>query len=74
VTAGSSPGPLLVTLGLGLVILGVLVWTGALSWFGRLPGDIRIEREAVRVYIPLMSLLVISAVLNLVFYLARRWL
>jgi len=74
VTAGSSPGPLLVTLGLGLVILGVLVWTGALSWFGRLPGDIRIERETVRVYIPLMSLLVISAVLNLVFYLARRWL
>jgi len=74
VTAGSSPGPLLVTLGLGLVILGALVWTGALSWFGRLPGDIRIEREAVRVYIPLMSLLVISAVLNLVFYLARRWL
>lgn len=73
-TAGSSPGPLLVTLGLGLVILGVLVWTGALSWFGRLPGDIRIERETVRVYIPLMSLLVVSAVLNLVFYLARRWL
>lgn len=72
-TAGGSSGPLLVTLGAGLVILGVLVWTGALSWFGRLPGDIRIERETVRVYIPLMSLVVVSAVLNLIFYLARRW-
>ena len=72
-TAGGSSGPLLVTLGAGLVILGVLVWTGALSWFGRLPGDIRIERETVRVYIPLMSLIVVSAVLNLIFYLARRW-
>jgi len=72
-TAGGSGGPLLVTLGAGLVIVGILVWTGALSWFGRLPGDIRIERETVRVYIPLMSLIVVSAVLNLIFYLARRW-
>jgi Protein of unknown function (DUF2905). len=72
-TAGGSSGPLLVTLGAGLVIVGILVWTGALSWFGRLPGDIRIERETLRVYIPLMSLIVVSAVLNLIFYLARRW-
>ena len=72
-TAGGSGGPLLVTLGAGLVLVGILVWTGALSWFGRLPGDIRIERETVRVYIPLMSLIVVSAVLNLIFYLARRW-
>jgi len=72
-TAGGSGGPLLVTLGAGLVIVGILVWTGALAWFGRLPGDIRIERETVRVYIPLMSLIVVSAVLNLIFYLARRW-
>ena len=40
-----SPGPLLVALGIGLVILGLLVWSGALGWFGRLPGDIRIERD-----------------------------
>jgi hypothetical protein len=37
----SSPGPLLVALGVGLVLVGLLVWSGALSWFGRLPGDIR---------------------------------
>ena len=72
-TPGSSAaGPLLVTLGLGLVLLGLLAWTGALSWFGRLPGDIRIERNTVHVYIPLMSMLLISVVLNLVFYLLRR--
>jgi len=58
-TTGSSAGPLLVTAGLGLVILGLLAWTGALSWFGRLPGDIRIERDTVRVYIPFMSMLVL---------------
>jgi len=63
----------MVTLGLGLVIVGVLVWSGALSWFGRLPGDIRIERESVHVYIPLVSMLVVSVVLSLLLSLIRRF-
>lgn len=62
----------MVTLGVGLVIVGVLVWSGALSWFGRLPGDIRIERESVHVYIPLVSMLVVSVVLSLLLSLIRR--
>jgi len=63
----------MVTLGLGLVIVGVLVWSGALSRFGRLPGDIRIERESVHVYIPLVSMLVVSVVLSLLLSLIRRF-
>ena len=65
-------GRLLVGLGAVLLLLGGLVWAGALSWFGRLPGDIRIERETVRVYVPLVSMLLISLVLSLVLHLARR--
>ena len=60
-------------LGLGIVLLGLLVWSGALNWFGRLPGDVRIERETVRIYLPIVSMLVISVVLSLVFHLARRF-
>jgi len=63
----------MVTLGVGLVVVGVLVWSGALSWFGRLPGDIRIERESVHVYIPLVSMLVVSVVLSLLLSLIRRF-
>jgi DUF2905 family protein len=74
VTNASSAGPLLVTLGVGLVILGLLAWSGALSWFGRLPGDIRIERETVRIYFPITSMLIVSVVLSLVLYLVRRFL
>jgi DUF2905 family protein len=74
VTGGSSAGPLLVTLGVGLVIVGLLAWSGVLSWFGRLPGDIRIERETVRIYFPITSLLIVSVVLSLVLYLVRRFL
>ena len=67
----SSPGPLLVTLGVALILVGLLVWAGGLKWFGHLPGDIRIERDSVRVYIPLASMLVVSVVLSLVLYLRR---
>jgi uncharacterized membrane protein YidH (DUF202 family) len=70
----SEIGPLLVGVGVLLVVLGVLVWSGALNWFGRLPGDIRIERDTVRVYVPIVSMLVLSVVLTLVLNLARRWL
>jgi hypothetical protein len=72
-TGPGSPGPLLIALGVGLVLIGLLVWSGALAWFGRLPGDIRIERESVHVYIPLVSMLLVSAALSLLLYLIRRF-
>jgi DUF2905 family protein len=68
----SGSGPVLVGLGIALVLVGLLVWSGALSWFGRLPGDVRIERESVHIYVPLMSMLIVSAALSLLLYLVRR--
>jgi hypothetical protein len=62
-------GPLLVVVGLLVVLVGVLAWSGALSWFGHLPGDIRIEGESVRVYIPWVSLLVVSAGISILMFL-----
>jgi hypothetical protein len=70
---GSSPGPIIVAIGIVVVLVGLVVWAGALSWFGRLPGDIRIERESTRVYIPLASMLLISIVLSLVMYVLNRF-
>jgi hypothetical protein len=55
-----------------MVVVGVLVWAGALSWFGRLPGDIRISGENVHVYIPITSCLVLSLLLTIVLSLFRR--
>ena len=68
-----SPGPMLVALGVVLILIGLLFWSGSMSWFGRLPGDIRIERESVRIYVPIVSMLVVSVVVSLVLYLARRF-
>jgi hypothetical protein len=68
-----SAGPIIVMLGIAVVLIGLVVWSGGLSWFGRLPGDIRIERDTVRVYIPIVSMLVISVVVSLVLYLINRF-
>lgn len=68
----SSPGFALIVIGIVLVAIGLLATTGALSWFGRLPGDIRVERGSTRVYIPITSMLLISLILSLVSALVRR--
>jgi hypothetical protein len=71
--APASPvGPLLVGLGLVLVVVGLLAWGGALSWFGRLPGDFRVARGPVRVYAPVASMLLVSVVLTIAAALVRR--
>ena len=59
---------------LGLVIAGVgLVWILApsLPWPGRLPGDLRIERDNLRFYFPPVTCLLLSLVLSLVAWLVR---
>ena len=69
---GREFGPLLVGVGLLVVLVGVLAWNGWLSWFGRLPGDVRIDRENVRVYFPWVSMIVVSVAVSLVISLFRR--
>jgi hypothetical protein len=65
-------GLLIAGIGAAAVVIGLLVATGALSWFGRLPGDIRIDGERTRVYIPIVSMLLVSVVLTLLLSLFRR--
>ena len=65
-------GLLIVVAGLAIVVIGLLAWSGALSWFGRLPGDIRIERPNARFYMPITSMLLVSVVLSLVAAIIRR--
>lgn len=61
-------GKLLMAIGVVLAVAGLAVsyapWL--ISWFGRLPGDIRIEGEHRFVFIPLTSMLVVSIVLTLI--------
>jgi len=66
-------GILVVIVGVFLVGLGLLIFSGAMRWFGKLPGDVRYESDHVQFYAPIVSMLIISLVLSLLFYLLRRF-
>ena len=62
-----------------LIILGLVLVAAGFLWpllgklgLGRLPGDIAIEREGFRLYLPIVTSLLISVVLSLLFWLFRR--
>jgi hypothetical protein len=58
----------------GLVIAGiglVLLLAPSIPWLGRLPGDIRIERDNFRFYFPLATCLLLSLALTLALWLVR---
>lgn len=67
-------GKVLLFIGLSLALLGLLLlyFPKLFSWFGHLPGDIRMEREGLRVYIPITSALLLSLLLGLLLHLFRR--
>jgi len=60
--------------GLVLLLLGVALHyaPGLLSWFGKLPGDIRIESERSRTFIPITSMVILSVALTILLNLFRR--
>ncbi|MDX1634821.1 MAG: DUF2905 domain-containing protein [Marinobacter sp.] len=64
----------LIIAGLVLVALGLVLqfapWL--VSWFGRLPGDINIQSESSRVFIPITSMILISLVLTVLINLFQR--
>ena len=67
-------GLLVIVGGISLALVGILIYAGGFNWFGRLPGDIRYEGERLNVYVPIASMLLVSAALSLVFYLVRKFL
>lgn len=60
------PGKALLIFGLAIAALGAaFTWAPWLvSWFGRLPGDIRYEREGSGFYFPVVSMIAVSVVLS----------
>jgi len=62
----------MITIGIVLIVAG-LIWQagGRFLNLGRLPGDIVVERENFKFYFPVVTCLVVSAVLSLIFYVAR---
>ena len=64
---------MLIIFGVVIAFLGLALWSGfGASWLGKLPGDIRVERGNSAFYFPIVTCIIISIVLSLIFSLFRR--
>lgn len=64
----------LIFVGLAVALTGAILWGAAKLGLGRLPGDIVIERDNVRIFFPIVTGIVISIVLTLILNVAvRMW-
>jgi hypothetical protein len=67
-------GRFLIMLGAIVLLLGLILWSGfAPKWLGRLPGDIRIEREHSAFYFPIVTCIILSILLSLFLSIFRRF-
>ena len=69
----SEIGKLLVILGVIIVTVGALLWSGiGTGPLGKLPGDIRIQRGGSGFYFPIVTCIIISIVLTVIMSFFRR--
>jgi H+/Cl- antiporter ClcA len=69
-----TTGKSLIIIGVIIVIFGILIYlfSEKLQWLGRLPGDIRIEKDNFRLFFPITTMIALSIFVNLVLWLARK--
>jgi len=63
-------GKIFVFAGIIAIVIGMIIWLGwggkVFGWMGRLPGDIRIENENMRFYLPIATSILISIILTVI--------
>jgi hypothetical protein len=71
-------GRILILTGIIILLMGIILYLTEeskfkwLSWFGNLPGDIKIEKENFKLYIPLVSMLIISIALSIIIRILKK--
>jgi uncharacterized protein HemY len=66
---------IIILTGMILVVAGIIIWLlgDKFRWLGRLPGDIRIERENFRFYMPITTMIIISITVSAILWLIRQF-
>lgn len=61
-------------IGGAIILIGIVVYFfgDKLHWIGRLPGDIRVEKENFKFYFPITTMILLSVVISLLLYLIRK--
>ena len=65
----------LIIIGLIFVLAGLFFWIlgNKLNWFGRLPGDIIVDKENFKFYFPITSMILLSILVSLIIYLFKKF-
>ncbi len=63
-----------ISIGLLLLVIGLVLQfaPSLVTWFGRLPGDINVDRDGTRIFFPITSMIVVSIALSVIFSLFFR--
>ena len=71
----SETGKWVIGIGVVIIIVGIIIYFfhDKLSWIGRLPGDIRIEKENFRFYFPITTMILFSLLGTLILWLIRKF-
>ena len=71
-----NTGKYIIFIGIGVIVIGILIYFlhDKLHWIGRLPGDIRIEKENSGFYFPIVTMLLLSLVLTIIINLIKKFL
>jgi O-antigen/teichoic acid export membrane protein len=69
-------GKYILIAGAAIVVIGVLVYFfhDKLNWIGRLPGDIRVEKENFRFYFPITTMIIFSVLLTIIIRIVKKFL
>jgi hypothetical protein len=68
-------GKWIIGIGAIIIVIGIIIYFfhDKLNWIGRLPGDIRIEKENFRFYFPIVTMILFSLLGTLIVWLIRKF-
>ena len=71
----SQTGKFIIVAGVIIVIIGVIIYffSDKLNFLGKLPGDIRIEKENFRFYFPITTMIILSILLTVIVNIIKRF-
>ena len=70
----SDTGKWIIIIGIFIIFAGVIIYFfhDKLHWIGRLPGDIRVEKENFRFYFPITTMIIFSVLLTLIITIIKK--
>ncbi|MDB5198197.1 MAG: hypothetical protein JWO92_160 [Chitinophagaceae bacterium] len=72
----NATGKYIIIIGVIIIFIGVIIYFfhDKLNWIGKLPGDIRIEKENLRFYLPITTMLLLSLAITVIINVIKRFL